>query len=252
MEDIYLIDKLLIFGLGRQESAVYVCLLKHGALTGYEVSKITGISRSNVYNSLAALVEHGAAYVMEGSSSKYVAVPMAEFCDNHIRYLSMLKEILVLNSPREQVTDEGYLTIEGSTHIRNKIHHMLTGAKQRIYFSASAEFLQAWQEEIAGLLRRNSKVVLLSDRHPEFSALTDEEKSNIIYYEHLPQETEESALWNQQEQVQLIVDSEYVLTGTYRGQADDTCLYSAQRNFVNAIKAGMRNEIKLIELMKKQ
>lgn len=252
MEDIYLIDKLLIFGLGRQESAIYVCLLKHGALTGYEVSKITGISRSNVYNSLAALVEHGAAYVMEGSSSKYMPVPLAEFCDNHIRYLSMLKEILVLNSPRQQQEETGYLTIEGSTHIRNKVHHMLMSARQRIYFSASPERLQEFQAEIGALIHKGIKVVVLSQGQPVFSALTDEEKSNIIYYEHIPQEEQESVLWNREEQLQLIVDSQYVLTGTYTGQQEDTCLYCAQQNFVSAIKDGMRNEIKLIELMKKE
>ncbi len=252
MEDIYLIDKLLIFGLGRQESAIYVCLLKHGALTGYEVSKITGISRSNVYNSLAALVEHGAAYVMEGSSSKYMPVPLAEFCDNHIRYLSMLKEILVLNSPRQQQEETGYLTIEGSTHIRNKVHHMLMSARQRVYFSASPERLQEFQAEIGALIHKGTKVVVLSQGQPVFSALTDEEKSNIIYYEHIPQEEQESVLWNREEQLQLIVDSQYVLTGTYTGQQEDTCLYCAQQNFVSAIKDGMRNEIKLIELMKKE
>lgn len=251
MEDIYLIDKLILFGLGRQESAIYVCLLKHGALTGYEVSKITGISRSNVYNSLAALVEHGAAYIMEGSSSKYLAVPIAEFCDNHIRYLTMLKDILVLNSPKEQAIDAGYVTIEGISHIHNKIHHMLAGAEQRVYFSAAPEFLQQWESEIHQLLNRNCKVVLLSDSYPAFSTLTHEEKSNIIYYEHIAEEAgEEKGQWNRREQLQLIVDSKYVLTGTLTGQQEDTCLYSAQHNFVNAIKDGMRNEIRLIELLK--
>ena len=51
------------------------------------MAKLTGISRSNVYNGLASLVEHGAAYVIEGTSSKYLAVALSEFCDNRIRYL---------------------------------------------------------------------------------------------------------------------------------------------------------------------
>ena len=68
-----------LFGLSRQEAAIYLCLLKNEELTGYEVAKLTGISRSNVYNVLASLVEHGAAYVMEGTSSKYLAVALPEF-----------------------------------------------------------------------------------------------------------------------------------------------------------------------------
>ncbi len=250
MDDIYLVDKLLLFGLGRQESLVYVCLLKNGALTGYEVSKITGISRSNVYNALAALVEHGAAYVMEGSSSKYLAVPMAEFCENHLRYLSMLKEILVLNSPKERKSEEGYVTIEGSNHILNKIHHMLLGAGKRIYFSADSQFLLKWEQELHQLLSRNIKVVLLSDSCPLFQTLTDEEKSNIIYHEHVKIQEDEDAMPANPKQIQLIVDSEFALTGTVNETSEDSCLYSAQKDFVNAIKNGMKNEIRLIQLLK--
>ena len=48
MEEALLIEKLLLFGLGRQEAAIYLCLLKNSELTGYEVAKLTGISRSIV------------------------------------------------------------------------------------------------------------------------------------------------------------------------------------------------------------
>ena len=47
-------------------------IYQNGELTGYEVAKLTGISRSNVYGALSALADKGAAYLMEGNSSKYV------------------------------------------------------------------------------------------------------------------------------------------------------------------------------------
>ena len=61
-----LTEKLVQFGLTRQEANIYMCLLRNKDLSGYEVSKLTGISRSNVYSALAALVDEGAAYLMEG------------------------------------------------------------------------------------------------------------------------------------------------------------------------------------------
>ncbi len=253
MEDVFLIDKLILFGLGRQEAQIYICLLKHGALTGYEVAKITGISRSNVYNALAALVEHGAAYVMEGSSSKYVAVELAEFCDNHIRYLSMLKNILVLNGPKQQAQAQGYVTIEGFTHIQNKIHNMLLQAKQRVYFSAESAFLTQWESEIGELLRKGCKVVLISDGFPAFSGMTESEKEDIIFYEQrFEEQDEDGTVWNRKNQIRLITDSAYALTGTVEQQSTDTCLYSTQPNMVDVLKEGMRNEIKLLELEQKE
>ncbi len=247
MEDIFLIDKLTLFGLSRQESQIYICLLKHGALTGYEVAKLTGISRSNVYNSLAALVEHGAAYAMEGNSSKYVAVELAEFCDNHIRYLSMLKNILILNGPKEQVQTTGYMTIEGFIHIKNKIHNMLSQTSKRVYFAAESSLLELFEEEFTGVLDKGGKVVLISDKFPAFSGMTEEQRSNIIYYGHKNEERdEEGHLWNRRTQIRVITDSAYALTGTVEQKDTDTCLYSNQPNMVDVLKEGMRNEIKLL------
>jgi hypothetical protein len=50
------------------------------------------------------------------------------------------------------------------------------------------------------------------------------------------------------QQIHLIVDSAYVLTGDYTMQETDTCLYCGQKNFVNVLKEALRNEIRLSEL----
>lgn len=247
MEEATLVEKILAFGLGRQEAIIYLCLMRNGELTGYEVAKLTGISRSNVYNGLASLVDHGAAYTMEGASTKYTAVPIEEFCDNRIHYLKEVRGELVLNCPKAALTTEGYITIEGSSHIRDKIHHMLTGASQRIYFSATSSFLEQWKSEIEELVRREIKVVLISDAFPK--SMDESLKEHIIFYQSLPAEPGEIGICDRSKQIRLIIDSEYVLTGEIVGSATDNCLYSAQKNFVNVFKEAMRNEIKLIELI---
>ena len=78
-------EELLHFGLTRQEANLYLTLLSHGELSGYEAAKLTGISRSNTYNALAGLVEKGAAYSMEENVVRYTAVPFREFSSNVIR-----------------------------------------------------------------------------------------------------------------------------------------------------------------------
>ena len=49
------------FGLTGQEASIYEALLINGEMTGYEVAKETGISRSYVYGAMSALVDKGAA-----------------------------------------------------------------------------------------------------------------------------------------------------------------------------------------------
>ena len=247
MEEAALIEKLVLFGLGRQEAVIYLCLLKNSELTGYEVAKLTGISRSNVYNGLAALVEHGAAYILEGASTRYMAVELEEFCDNRIRFLQEMKEFLVSNGPKKTLPTEGYITVEGYGHICDKIHHMLLGAEKRVYFSATGAFLEKWKKEIEELVNRGSKVVLISEDDSEVFANCDVLKDGIIFY-RVPRGFREAGEEDRKRQVRLIIDSEYVLTGEVVGRNSDTCLYSAQKNFVSVFKDAMRNEIELIRI----
>ena len=108
-----LTEKLMEFGLTRQEATVYLALVVSGTQTGYEVAKQTGISRSNAYNALAGLVDKGAAYPEEGAATRYTAVEVSEFCENKIRALTRVKEELTLYMPKEKAEAEGYLTVAG-------------------------------------------------------------------------------------------------------------------------------------------
>lgn len=44
MEQTSFTERLMEFGLTRQEASIYQCLLTEGKVTGYEVAKQTGIS----------------------------------------------------------------------------------------------------------------------------------------------------------------------------------------------------------------
>ena len=101
-----LTEKLMEFGLTRQEATVYLALVVSGTQTGYEVAKQTGISRSNAYNALAGLVDKGAAYPEEGAATRYTAVEVSEFCENKIRALTRVKEELTLYMPKEKAEAE--------------------------------------------------------------------------------------------------------------------------------------------------
>lgn len=234
MDESTIVEKLLEFGLTRQEAVIYVCLFKSGDLTGYEVAKQTGISRSNVYSALAGLAEKGAAYLLEGNASKYTPVMIEEFCDNKLRNLEKQKEYLLKNIPQMKTSKEGYITIEGYRHICDKMYHMLKASEQRIYLSAPAYFITQWKKELAELVNREIKVVLITDENPGIDG-------SFFYLSG-----------KKEEQLRLIIDSEYVLTGEITGKESDACLYCGQRNFVNVFKEALRNEIRLIELTEKK
>jgi sugar-specific transcriptional regulator TrmB len=229
-----LLEGLIQFGLTRQEANIYICLLKNKEMSGYEVAKITGISRSNVYGALAGLVENGAAYLLEGNPNKYTAVSADVFCDNKIRNLTKLKEDITAKAPHISEDCEGYITINSHRHIMDKIYNMLSNVEYRIYMSIPKQYVDEFRPQLEKLIGEDKKVVLLINEPLESPI-----DGSITYI-----------TGKNDNQLKLIVDSSFVLTGDMRGDVSDTCLYCGQKNFVNVFKDSLRNEIKLIELTK--
>lgn len=226
-----IIELLMQFNLTRQEAVIYQALLTEGDLNGYEAAKITGISRSNAYTSLAALVEKGGAFVIEGPTTRYTPVPVDEFCDNKIRRLNEAKQQLINSIPKKREDIEGYITIKGKNHILDKMKNMISEAKERVYISISSQILDLLLPEIKGAIDRDIKVVLITNSPISL-------KNATLYY------VEKS-----EQQIRLIADSTNVLTGDLNDGEHSTCLYSKKKNLIDLLKDSLKNEIKLIELM---
>lgn len=229
-------DRLLDFGLTRLEATIYTCLLTNGELSGYEVVKLTGISRSNVYSSLAALVEKGAAYLIEGSVSKYTAVEVKLFVKNTLRQLEESAEELLKSAPAKAESSTGYITVSGSQNIKNKIIEMLENTQARLYFMAPAQIMKTFQTKLEELSKQKKKLVLISDQ--ELIVFSEAQKKNgSCFYKAQCEEN----------QIRLITDSEFVLTGEFSDGKSCTCLYSGQQNLVNVMKEALKNKIELLQ-----
>lgn len=225
-----IVEMLTQFNLTRQEASIYLTLLSEGDLNGYEVAKITGISRSNTYTSLAALVEKGGAFVIEGPTVRYTPVLIEEFCGNKIRKLQGTKLDLIKSVPQQRDEAPGYITIKGESHILNKMRNMISEAKERVYLSVSDQILERILSEIKNAIDRGIKVVLITNFPFSLDGAT-------VYF------AEKS-----QQQIRLIADSTNVLTGDIDDGEYSTCLYSKKKNLIDLIKDSLKNEIRLAEL----
>ena len=234
MQSNELTSKLMNFGLTRQEAMIYQQLVVSGECTGYEVAKEVGISRSNAYSSLTSLVDKGAVYLQSGNTNKYMAVEVSEFCGNKIRSLENDKKDLE-NNLKVKEDAEGYVTICGYKNIYAKIENMLSNVEQRVYISLGSDMLLLYKVFFEKLIEEKKKVVIITDKNPKL-------KECSVYIS-------DSLMENQ---IRLIVDSKYVLTGDFEESQKSTCLYSGQKNFVSLFKDAMRNEIELIKLRSKE
>lgn len=230
-------ELLMDFGLTRQGASVYLALLTEGDLSGYQVAKTLGISRSNAYTALAGLVDKGAAWLMEGSATRYTAVPVPEFCDNRLRALEKTRDLLLANLPRPATNTGGYITIKGDRQIMDRLHHLLAGVRKRVYLALHGEVLGQVLPELTDLAARGCKLVIITDA--QTSRSTD-------IQDRLGVRTRAASVSS--EQIRVIVDSHFVMTGELTGGANATCLYSDQKHLVDLFKTAIKNELRLLEL----
>ena len=227
MAETKIIDILTEFSLTRQEASIYAALLNHGDMTGYEVAKDTGFSRSNVYAALNALVEKGAAYLVEGEATKYRPVEIKTFTSNKIAELKKSAEYLEKHGPQKVISAEGYITIVGAKNIRNKMREMLSKTELRLYLMAPAQIVKDFEEELKRLVSEGKKIVLLTQ---DYSI-----KGAKVYNTKV-----------EEGQIRFITDSAYVLTGELTDDEHNTCLYSGQKNLVEVMKEALKDKITLL------
>ena len=227
MAETKIIDILTEFSLTRQEASIYAALLNHGDMAGYEVAKDTGFSRSNVYAALNALVEKGAAYLVQGESTKYRPVEIKTFTSNKIAELKKSAEYLEKHGPQKVIESEGYITIVGAKNIRNKMREMLSKTELRLYLMAPAQIVKDFEEDLKRLVSEGKKIVLLTQ---DYSI-----KGAKVYNTKV-----------EEGQIRFITDSAYVLTGELTDDEHNTCLYSGQKNLVEVMKEALKNKISLL------
>ena len=101
MKENHYIENLVKIGLTKTESKVYLNLLKKKSFTSSEISRLSGISRSNTYEILNSLVSKGLCIEILGRVKKYSAAnPKTAFngflqkfkqnCQQEIEYKSVL------------------------------------------------------------------------------------------------------------------------------------------------------------------
>lgn len=69
-----LIASLVNLGLSQLEAMVYVNLLRNKTLTATEISRLTGINRTQTYDVLPKLIQHGICTEIRGRVKRYCAV----------------------------------------------------------------------------------------------------------------------------------------------------------------------------------
>lgn len=162
-------------GFSVNEAKVYTTLLKHRALNGYEIAKLSGVSRSLVYEVVGRLVQKGHVIRLEGEPNFYRALEydrliqkLKEECENSLsRAEELLKDLV-----RETKADDYVMNIVGADKGLCKARELIKGAQGELSLSVWSDAFDALRQELEEAVARGVKVYLFSFEDIELNGAT--------------------------------------------------------------------------------
>ncbi len=157
------IDKLVKIGFSEYEAKAYVALLRKSPVTGYELSKLSGVPRSMIYEVVGKLAARGAAMTLyKEGATKYAPVAADEFLEQlrreHEELVVSLKDELTAFA---SAPDLDYVwNIEGHDNIVGKAIEMIEQAGSRVYVGLVPDTFPALKPVLEEAVERGVQVVL--------------------------------------------------------------------------------------------
>lgn len=156
-------DKLVRIGFSEYEAKAYLALLRKNPVTGYELSKQSGVPRSMIYEVVGKLALRGAAMKLQnGRSTKYAPVPADNLLDQlqreHQQLVGSLKNDL---SSLSTEPDLDYVwNIEGNGPIIGRAVEMIDQAESQIYLALLPVTFAELRPALERAVQRSLRVVI--------------------------------------------------------------------------------------------
>lgn len=213
------------------ESTVFITLCKHGALTGYEVAKLTGISRSNIYAALYSLQEKGRCYVSEGETAKYMAISKEDLLLSTEREMKQTLDEIKQLFPNAIESNEPYVTIRGYQNVINKIKNSISLCESHLYLLCSSTCIDLFKDELLAISKR-CRITIICETHLSLGP-------DIITYNRS----------KDPKGFHMILDTKSVITGNLDLEHAQ-CLFSKNNSLVRLMRESFVTELDMIALKK--
>lgn len=162
---------LLEIGFTLNEAKVYLTLLQNRYLNGYEISKLSNVSRSLVYNVIDRLVAKSFILKSEGQINYYCALPydkvIEKIKNDNINKLNIAKEKLK-NYSRIENESEYIFNIKGIDEFFSKANDLILNAKKEISISIWKEDFPKIEESLSIATKKGIKIYIFSFSNIDF------------------------------------------------------------------------------------
>lgn len=151
-------------GFSNYEARAYLALLGNAPVTGYQLSKLSGVPRSRIYETLEKLTQKGLVFTLQADPAQYAPLDSQELLarlragfDDSLRTLE--DEIASLSARTEL---ESIWTIQGRENILAKARAMIKGAQETVYLAAWNQVIQEVKAELEEAGERGIRAIVVS------------------------------------------------------------------------------------------
>lgn len=167
-EDADLVKEFRKLGFTEYEARAYLTLCQTSPATAYEVSKIAGLGKANIYSALEGLAERGAVQPVSESPVKYVPVEPSRLLGQiEASTSARCKEIMgkLERMPRAQ-SAEYVWTVREDKNIHARIGEMIDRARKHIWIKGPHDLLEGHIPALRRAAKRGVKtlIVLFGDK----------------------------------------------------------------------------------------
>ena len=156
--------KMMDLGFTQYEAKAYIALLRNHPATRYELSKLSGVPRSAIYDVIHRLESQGAVNALATKPEKYIPLPPEKLMDLlESRYQSKVRELRTRLSEIDLTIEMGHLwNITGYDNLILKCRELINQAQREIYLSGWRREILKLENELRQAVDRGVKVVIFS------------------------------------------------------------------------------------------
>ncbi|PGK51716.1 TrmB family transcriptional regulator [Priestia megaterium] len=209
-----LIEQFENLGFSKNEAKVYMALLQEPAITGYEVSKKSGVPRSMVYAVIGKLVAKQAIMELRTETPTYTPVPVKELIANQRKQAE--ETLSILEKGLESI--EKPVEVNVIKHIESR-EQVLQAMQKLIQTSSEEVWLSAWEQELDELCDSAEKQI--ENGINMYSLLFSSQESNSFgktFYHSPSTASIEKGRLNQRLTILIQDNSEVLIAGFVDGQ----------------------------------
>lgn len=237
-----MLPDLQALGFSEYEARAYLTLYRSQPATAYEVSKLAGLPKANVYAVLDSLTKKEAVQPISENPLRYVVVPPSVLFNRIAEAVTKRCAKLTEVVPRlSQASDDHYVwSVAGKEALAAKMNSMIDSAKSHIWVKSNESLLMPYRDALRRASDRGVAIlIILFGSKPEEFDFGFPSRTYLHEGNGIP-------VGIAHQLMTLTVDFEEALVAEFREQARGS--YTRNRPVVNLADSLLRHEIYFAEI----